>query len=71
MNVAFWKGAEYGDEYFSARAKKRQFTLAVQVWMLAGKGDAVFAECYGWSVIRKWLSSVRRLPFVFHRFKTA
>ena len=51
--------------------KKRQFTLAVQVWTLAGKGDAVFAEWYGGSVISKWLTSVRRWPFVFRRFKKA
>ncbi|MCX7196208.1 MAG: hypothetical protein NTV37_10165 [Proteobacteria bacterium] len=51
--------------------KKRQFTLAVQVWALAGKGDAVFAEWYGGSVISKGLTSVRRWPFVFRRFKKA
>lgn len=51
--------------------KKCQFTLAVQVWTLAGKGDAVFAEWYGGSVIRKGLTSVRRWYFVYHRFKTA
>ena len=49
--------------------KKCQFTLAVQVWMLAGKGDAVFAEWYGGSVISKGLTSVRRWAFVFRRFK--
>ena len=36
--------------------KKRQFTLAVQVWALADKGDAVFAEWYGGSVISKGLT---------------
>ena len=51
--------------------KKRQFTLAVQVWALADKGDAVFAEWYGGSVISKGLTSVRRWPFVFRRFKKA
>lgn len=51
--------------------KKRQFTLAVQVWALAGKGDAVFAEWYGGSVISKGLTSVRRWPFVFRWFKKA
>ncbi len=51
--------------------KKCQFTLAVQVWTLAGKGDAVFAECYGGSVTSKELTSFRRWPFVSRRFKTA
>ena len=51
--------------------KKCQFTLAVQVWTLAGKGDAVFAEWCCGSVIRKGLTSVRRWLFVFRRFKKA
>ena len=33
--------------------KKRQLALVIQVWTLAGKGDAVFAEYYDGSVISK------------------
>ena len=51
--------------------KKRQFTLAVQAWALAGKSDATFAKYYGGSVFSKGLTSVRRWPFVFRRFKKA
>jgi hypothetical protein len=51
--------------------KKRQFTLAVQAWALAGKSDATFAKYYGGSVFSKGLTSVRRWPFDFRRFKKA